>query len=553
MDVSHIPQLVRNSNRFREVVTILAKHGLASWMKAVHLDWVQRIFRNDKSPSNDVSLEARIRLALTELGPTFIKMGQILSTRPDLIGFDLANELALLRSSTPADPPARVREMIASELGEPVDELFAEFDDLPLASASIGQVHRARLKTGEEVVVKVQHDGIEDNMLTDVDILTRLAEIAQEVSSQLRPYSPVATVGEFSRTLINELDFRREQRNLTAFRRNLRNTTYVHVPKPYPELSSRRVLTMEYLEGFFITDRTRLEAEQVDQEQLAKHGALVFLDMIFRDGFYHADPHPGNLIVLADHTIGLLDAGMVGRIDESLREEIESILLAVVEQDAQRISEVVVRLGSAPPDFEEAALRADIDDFVIQYARQSLGDFDLSGALRGMMSIIRKHKIIFPTKIAMLLKVLIMLEGASRQLSPTFSLAELLHPYSLRAVRRRMSPRRMWRKLEHAYRDWNRLLEMLPRDLADILHRVKKGKFDVHLDHRRLDTSVNRLVMGILSAALFMGSAMLWSRNTPPLLYGVSVVGAVGCALAVQLGWTVLRAIKRSGDIQKRD
>ena len=553
MDVTQIPQLVRNSNRFREVVTVLAKHGLASWMKAVRLDWVQRIFSAEKGPVAPVSLEARVRLALTELGPTFIKMGQILSTRPDLIGFDLANELALLRSSTPADPPQRIREMVLAELGASVDELFAEFDDAPLASASIGQVHKAKLKTGEQVVVKVQHYGIEDKMRTDLDILYRLSEIAHEVSSQLKPYRPVETAREFGNTLQSELDFRREQRNLTTFRRNLRNNRAVHVPKPYPELSSRRVLTMEYLEGFFISDTERLEAEGVDTEELSRQGAMVFLDMIFRDGFYQADPHPGNLIVMPDHVIGLLDAGMVGRIDERLREEIESVLLAVVEQDAQRISEIVVRLGSAPPDFEETALRSDIDDFVVQYSRQSLGDFDLCGALRGMMTIIRKHRVVFPTKIAMLLKVLIMLEGSARQLNPSFNLAELLHPFSLGAFRRRLSPARLWRKMESAYRDWNRLFEIFPRDLADILHRVKQGSFDVHLDHRRLDTSVNRLVMGIISAALFMGSAMLWSNNTPPVIYDVSVVGAVGCAVAVSLGWIVIRAIKKSGDIQKRD
>lgn len=553
VDVSQIPQLVRNSNRFREVVTVLVKHGLASWMKAVRLDWVQRVFQKNPGPQPDVSLEARVRLALTELGPTFIKLGQILSTRPDLIGFDLANELAQLRANTPADPPEQVRRTIEEDLGEPVELLFADFNDEPLASASIGQVHRATLETGEQVVVKVQHVGIEEKMMTDLDILYRLAEIAQEVSSQLRQYRPLETAEEFGRTLQSELDFRREQRNLMMFRRNLRGNKNVHVPQAYPELSSERVLTMEYIEGFFISDRERLAAEDVDTERLSRQGAMVFLDMIFRDGFYQADPHPGNLVVRPDHTIGLLDAGMVGRIDELLREEIESVLLAVVEQDAQRITEILVRLGSAPRGFDETALRADVDDFVDLYSGQSLGEFDLSGALREMMAIIRKHQIILPTKIAMLLKALIMLEGLARQLNPKFSLAELLHPYSMRAVRRRLSPKRLWRRLEHSYRDWNRLFEILPRDMADILHRVKQGSFDVHLDHRRLDTSVNRLVMGIITAALFVGSAMLWASNTEPVVYGVSVVGAVGCAVAVALGWNVIRAIKKSGDIHKRD
>lgn len=275
----------------------------------------------------------------------------------------------------------------------------------------------------------------------------------------------------------------------------------------------------------------------------------MFVEMIFRDGFYHADPHPGNLMVLPGDVIGVLDCGMVGRLDDDLREQFEDMLLAATGQDAARLTDSVVRLGRVPGDFDRETLQAEIDEFVVDFGGQSVEEFDLSGALNGIVRIIRKHGIILPARVTMLLKVLVMLEGTSRELSPDFSLAALLGPYRDQAIRRRLSPMRMWRKMNSAYRDWSRLLEVLPGDLSDILGRVKRGSFDVHLEHRRLECSVNRLVLGIVTAALFVGSATLWSREVPPVFHGYSIPGALGCGVAVLIGGRLLRAISRSGSI----
>lgn len=554
MDVTELAQFVRNTSRFSEVVTVLAKYGLVGWLRNVHLDWVHRFFLDTEgNPLAALTLEERLRLALIELGPTYIKLGQILSTRPDLVGTQLAEELAELRTHTPADSPQVVRATLEAELGQPVDELFTDFDDKAMASASIGQVHRARLLDGREVVVKLQHDGISERIYNDLEILVKLAELAEEYAPQLRQYQPVSTAAEFRRTLLNELDFRREQRNLQQFRRHFRGDKRVRFPEPYVKLSSRRVLTMDLLSGIHVSDTARLQAAGLDLEAVARRGAHLFLDMIFRDGFYHADPHPGNLLVLHDEVIGVLDCGMVGRIDEALRDDIESMLLAALHQDARTLTEIVVRIGSAPLDVNRDELCAELEAFVAEYSHQSLQTFDLSGALTGLIAIIRRHRIILPTKFAMLLKVLIMLDGTARQLSPTFNLTELLQPYSAQIIERRLSPTRFWRRLESTSRDWYRLMEILPRDLADILHRVKLGSFQVHLDHHRLDSIVNRLVMGILTAALFMGSTSLWSQNVPPIVWGVSLPGVAGYLVSIYLGWTLLRAIKRSGDIDNRD
>jgi ubiquinone biosynthesis protein len=553
MDLTSLPRLARNTGRFRDVVAIFAKYGLAPWMQSVRIEWIQHLFRDSAGRSlGDLPAEVRIREALTELGTTFIKLGQILSTRPDLVGPELTAELQQLQSKTPVDPPEAVRKVIQDELGQSPEELFEEFDEIAFASASIGQVHAAKLAGGQSVVVKVQHPGIEDRIHNDLEIMQQLAQLAEQYSPELRQYRPVDTTAEFSRTLLAELDFTREHRNLQAFIRNFTQQDDICVPAPYPELSSQRVLTMDRLMGVSVSELNALKESGHDLSSVARRGANMFLDMIFRDGFYHADPHPGNLLVMQGGAIGLLDCGMVGRIDETLREQIEDLLIAAVRGDSVTFCDGIVRLGSVPPGFDDNRMRAEVEEFLIEYTAGSLKDFDLSGALNGMTAIIRNYGIILPARVSLLIKVLVMLEGTSRNLHPEFSLAQLLEPWQAKAMERRLSPQRIFGRLQNVMSDWARLGESLPRDLGDIVTQIKRGRFDVHLEHRRLEQTVNRLVLGILAAALFMGSAQLWSREVQPLVFGVSVPGALGCAGAVVLGIRLLKAIRSTGNLETK-
>jgi ubiquinone biosynthesis protein len=552
MKITTIPTVYRNVNRWGEILTILSKYGLAGWISRLDISLVKGFLKNrDGEALAHLSREVRIRLALEELGPTFIKLGQILSTRPDQVGMTLAQELQKLQTSVASDDPEVVRETIETELDQPLAQLFADFDATPLASASIGQAHRARLHSGEDVVVKVQHAGIRRRMEVDLDILSGLAQIADRLP-ELQPYRPVATVAEFKRIVRRELDFAREARNLEQFERNFAGNAHVCIPRLYPHLSTAKVLTMEWLDGAKISDPAVRHIANVDLDAVTRHGADMYLEMIFHHGFYHGDPHPGNLVVLADGRIGLLDFGMVGRLDEQLREDVEDMLAAIVTQDAQQLTSLVMRLGSVPPGLDEPALSVDLSEFVAHYANQPVESFDLAGALCEMIEIVQRYRIALQPSLSMLIKVLVMLEGTTRLLQPTFSLMELIQPYRQKMLKRRLSPARQMRKMKRIYSEVELLAEVLPRRLRDILQQVESGKFDVHLDHRGLEPSVNRLVLGMMTSALFLGSSLLIARNVWPLWSTVSVPGTLGLALSFFLGWRLHRAITKSGRLDRK-
>jgi ubiquinone biosynthesis protein len=403
--------------------------------------------------------------------------------------------------------------------------------------------------------VKVQRRHIGRLVRVDLDILQGLAQLAERLPD-LEGYRPTAAVAEFQRALRRELDFDRERRHMEEFRRSFGGSALVKIPRPFPELSTDRVLVMEWLEGIPLSSAEATIPCGIDLETAARHGAELYLEMIFRHGFYHADPHPGNLLLLENDRIGLLDYGMVGRIDESLREDIEDFLLAMVEQDSQQLGAVVMRVGATPPGLDEAALGLDLADFVAHYAHQSAERFELACALREMFELVRRHRIVLPAAMTMLLKVLVMLEGAGRRLSPAFSLMELLKPYRKKMLARRISPKRQLRKARRIAYELEQLAEVFPRRLRDILQQVQTGRFDVHLDHRGLEPSVNRLVLGMLTSALFIGSVLLVINDVLPLAFwpleGVSAPGLLGVVLSAALGLRLLRAINKSGHLDQR-
>jgi len=493
----------------------------------------------------ELGAPVRIRLALTELGTAFIKFGQMLSTRPDLVGQDVARELTHLQSDTPPDPPGVAEGTIQKELGNAPATLFACFEPTPFASASIAQVHYARLHTGENVVVKIQKDGIETQIEADLSILADLAELAENVPA-LKLYHPVAVVRQFTKMMRGELDFLRELSNIQQFRHNFAGNQTVHFPVPFPDFCTRRVLTMERLEGVLLSQIKLLPGPNPEMDEFVQRGANMYLEMIFRDAFYHADPHPGNLMRLPDGVVGVLDCGMVQALDDDLRETIEDLLLACVRADARSVTDAVWDLSTSPPVGGRQELESELAELVTDYAAQTIGGVDFGAVVNRLTEVIHRHHLFLPPGASLLLRMLAEIEGTARLLNPSFTLFELIQPYAGKAIRQRFAPRRLRLQMERGAREWERLARALPRDLNDMLQRMRAGTLSVHLDHRRLDPVVNRLVLGLLTASLLLGSSLLWSMHAEPLVGGVSLVGAIGYVLAFIMGLGLFRTMRRS-------
>jgi len=553
MRLRTLVRIDHSARRLAEIIGTMAKYGLADWLSGVDYEWLRGLLKSTEGRViPDLTTAERIRLALTDLGPTFIKLGQILSTRPDLVGGELTEELSQLRTRTRPDAWDDVSALVRQELGRPIEETYAHFEETPMASASIGQVHAATLPNGESVVVKVMHKGIQAAVERDLDLLLGLAELAENHAPTLRRYQPLATAQYFQRTLLRELDFGYERRHLEQFTEDFAEDETVCFPRVYPECCSERVLTMERFHGIPVADRDSLRAAGADLEELARRGGNLYLEMVFGHGFYHADPHPGNLFRLENDVVGVIDCGMVGHIGESLREEIEDMLLAAVSGDAEGLTNSIVRVGQVPPELDEDELLSRVGEFLADYVGQSVNEFDVSGALERLFNLVRDFHIVLPQSFGLLVKTLVVLEGTARHLDANFSLAAMIEPYYYRAVRRRFAPKRLLAELGRGYRDWKRFIESLPRDLTDIVSRFRKGTLEVHMEHRRLESTVDRLVLGLLTAATFLGSALMWSMKAPPTVFGVSLFGALGFLASVWLGGGLVWSIHRAKRNQRK-
>jgi ubiquinone biosynthesis protein len=560
--IPSIPQLYRNLRRWTEILAVLSKYGLADWLSRTQIDFIKdRLRAADGEVLARLSTGARIRMALTELGPTFIKFGQLISTRPDLIGPDLAEELSQLQTQTPHDDFEEIRAVIEQDQGRPLEMIFEYFEEQPMASASIGQVHAARLLDGREVVVKVRHPGIEQVIDTDLDILSGLAHLAERLED-FRNYQPRQIVQDMSRMMRRELDFRRELRNLVQFRAMFRKDPSVSIPQPYPKFSTERMLTMERIRGRKLSECAENGLSGDELDALARKGANLYMRMIFDEGFFHADPHPGNILLVADNRFALLDFGMVGRISEKLREEIESMLVSIVNRDVGLLVAIVRRIGRCPTNLNETALSSDVAEFLGQYATQSAASFNMAGALNDFMAIVRSYNITLPSEVSLLIKVLVTLEGTGQLLSPQFSLMEIMKPWQRLMIVKRLSPTRQLRKARRFYMQVEQLVDDLPQRVSNILDQVQSGRFDIHLDHRRLGPTVNRLVLGMLTSALFMGSSLMLSYKVPPLwfaergpwgIHDLSLLGLTGCIVSMMLGFRLVWAIRKSGNLDQPD
>ncbi len=538
----------QSSERLKEIISILAKYGIADWLENIKNEKIKHYLKSNTGKDiTKYTKPVRIRMALNELGTTFIKFGQILSTRSDIVGDEIAQELSKLQSHTESDGITKVRARIKKEFGiNSIDELFATFSIKPFASASIAQVHMATLHSGEDVVVKIMHADIEDKTNGDLKILIKLAKIAQQHGGSLKLYNPLQLARQFSRTMLDELNFNKELQNITTFKSNFENDNRVAFPTPFPDQSGKTVLTMSFLDGVSLDKVDDFNWTQESKSKFTEESADVFMDMMFRDRFYHADPHPGNLLVREDGSLGIIDFGMVHKIDVKTNKIFEELIIGVAQKDAEHIKNTIFNMFTLPNDVDYDSLAYQIEEFIDKYLGIPLNEFDMTSAIKDGTAIVHEHHIAMPANISILLRVVVLLEGSSRLLNPDFNISVLFEKYHFKILLERYSPKSIVKELVKNAHQWQHIAELLPKALDKLLRKAGSGNFNISMEHRNLEKSVNRLVMGLITSALFLGSSILWSFKVPPVLNGYSVLGILGILIATVLSYKLIKQINKS-------
>ncbi|HZU05165.1 MAG TPA: AarF/ABC1/UbiB kinase family protein [Chloroflexota bacterium] len=546
----------RHLQRYRQIADALVRHGLGYLVGVLGLErfvpFHRGLLGHPRRPAPYTPPE-HLRMALEELGATFIKLGQILSTRADLLPPEYQAELAKLQDAAPPVPWPAIRDTVTAELGGPLEAAFAAFDPTPLAAASIGQAHAAVLPDGTEVVVKVRRPGVVEQVEEDLEILQNLAAAAARRWELADEYDLVGLAQEFAQTLRAELDYLREGRSAERFAANFAADPSIHIPRVFWDTTTPRLLTLERIRGIKIDDVAALDAAGIDRPALARRAAQIVLKMVFEDGFYHADPHPGNFFIEPGGRIGLIDFGMVGTVDERTREQLVGIVLAITSQDPDRLVDAFLELGIVRRRVNRDLLRRDLEHLISRYYGRPLGEIALQPLLSEALAIVRRHRLQLPPGFALLLKTAMMNEGLGARLDPDFRLTSVLAPYAERLVLRQYSPLLWARRLGGASLDAARLAVELPQQLRRLLSELERGSIEVGMRPtdfepllRRIERLVNRLILGILAAAFINGLAVLTSVYRPPgweqwagafFALGLGIAAALGAYLVWSILW----------------
>jgi ubiquinone biosynthesis protein len=549
---------IRSIKRYRQIGRVLFKYGFDQLLEYLNLSHFiargKRIFRRSELKIAQLSPAERMRLALEELGPSFIKLGQLLSTRPDLLPKSYITEFAKLQDMVPSFSFEEVRNQIRVELGGEIEELFSSVETEPIAAASIAQVHRARLTSGEAVVVKVRRPSIVELVETDIDVLMGLAILAERHLPGSDIYDPVGVVREFARTIRREMDFSREGHTIEKIAGNFAGDKTLYFPKVFWERTSKGVLTLEFIDGIKVSDLPALKGAGLDRALIARRGADAFLKMVLVHGFFHGDPHPGNVFILPENTICLLDYGMVGRLDNQLKGYLLDLLLAITGRDVDEVVSLLSYSGDLPDQLNIRALKRDLSEFIDSYYELPLQEIEVGRMLMEFIEIITTYHIKFQPDLMLLSKALITIEGMGRELDPRFDMIEHVRPFMESAIKERISPRQMVTDIREHFTGLANLVKNLPKDLKELLNRINRNKFKIDLEHRgldrfiqELDKSINRLSSSLIIAALIVGSSIIMQTDKGPLLLGFPVFAFLGYTIAGFIGlWWVI-AILRSG------
>ncbi|MDO8893150.1 MAG: AarF/UbiB family protein [Sulfurimicrobium sp.] len=549
--------VMRDISRLHEITAVFIRYGWGDVARRLGiigvLERAGRILHwTEAEEIMHLEPAVRVRRALEELGPTFVKLGQVLATRVDMFPPSWISEFEKLQSDVPPVPFDDLLPQLINVLGASPLEIFREVQIKPVAAASIAQVHLAQLQDGTEVVLKIRRPAIEQKIEADLRILAHIAHLLESELPEARRYQPVHIAAEFTRSLRRELDLAMEARNIDRFAQNFATDETVLIPKVYWEWTSAVMNVQQRVVGIHGNNLAAVDAAGLDRKILASHGADAVLKMILIDGFFHADPHPGNVFYLPGNRLAMLDFGMVGRLTHERRNQIVDLLASLARRNEQGMLEVLLEwVGDASVD--DSKLAADVADLVVNYENVQLKDIRLSALLQEITMIMREHSLMLPSDLTLLFKALITLEGLGRQLDPEFHLVSHLEPFVVHVIRERYTPSALWQRGRQDLNEFYGLLTGLPRDLGRLIREVRRGKFKIELDLKRLDHfgqqidhSANRLTMAIMTASLVIGSSIVMTVEGGPTLFGLPLFGLLGFLLAFFNSLWIIFSIWRS-------
>lgn len=557
--ISATSRTYRNLGRYREILTILFKYGFGELIDTLKIEQyleisLQMLFKKQPKNLEKLSRPERIRLVFEELGPTFIKFGQILSTRPDLIPYEYAKELEKLQDDVPPFEYNDVRRIIWEDFGQSVDAVFQDFEEKPMAAASIGQVHRAKLESGEEVVVKVQRPDIRKIIEVDLEIMLHIGYLMERHLEEFDIQHPTRLVSIFARTIEKEINYKIEAANTEHFGRQFLDNPTIYIPKVYHDLTTNRVITMEYVEGVKASEIVTLREEGYDLVEIADRGASLLMDQFFVQGFFHADPHPGNILILPENVICYVDFGMMGRINRRERHDFADLIMYIVRRNERKVVDVILKLVEVHGPVNRSELESDVAELIDSYLGLPLKHLEVGPIMQQLLELVSRHKLCLKPNLYLVVKAAATVEGLGRVLNPDFEFVEHAEPFIKKLQLERYHPQNIAGDLLESGAELFELLKEIPGELREILRLTRQGRIKIEFEHRgleslltHLDRTSNRIAFAIVIAAQVVGSALIVLADVPPKWYDIPVIGLLGFLVAVIMGLWLLISMLRHG------
>ncbi|MCP4757110.1 MAG: AarF/ABC1/UbiB kinase family protein [Proteobacteria bacterium] len=549
----------RQFNRYRHILYILIKYGFGDLIDILNIEHyleigIHLISRKPVENVEKMTRAKRIRLVFEELGPTFIKLGQLLSTRSDLIPEDLGLELLKLQDQVPPVSYEAIRKIVKSELGRYPEEVFAQFGETPIAAASIGQVHKAVLPNAEEVAVKIQRPDIRKTIETDLEIMLHLATLLERNIEEFNVHHPTKIIEEFAISLEKEIDYIIEASHIERFARQFIGDDTIYVPKIFHDFSTERILTMEYIDGTKISEIDVLKREGYDLKKILKSVADSILKQIYIHGFFHADPHPANIFILPQNIVCFLDFGMMGRVSREERENFTDLTMRIIRGDAKQVVSSVLKHVSFEREPDRNQLEKDLSAMIDQHLYHPLKEIHIGRVLQQLITVTTKHRLSFKADLFLMMKSFSIVESLGESLDPDFDIIENATPFAKKVQRGRFSPKRLTEDMVFSGAEFLKFFMELPGELQDILNQAKQGKFKIEFEHHGLDPMLsshdrisNRIVFAIVLAALIIGSSLVVHSGIPPKWHGIPIIGLSGYIVAAIMGFWLLLSILRRG------